>query len=110
MSVTVDNHESNTSQCVNIIGALEKCQIILRRRIPSQGNLFEPCLTAQKMKSPVKTFSGSNFQRDTKWRVSLLLIDGVAAVNHARRMKGHRTKNRPIPDRCVYYRLYSLSI
>jgi hypothetical protein len=29
-----------------------------------------------KMKSLVKTFPGSNFQRDTKCSVSLLLIDG----------------------------------
>jgi len=53
---------------------LEKCQIILRKKNPSQGNLFERFMTVQKMKSPVKTFARLKFPKGYEKR-RLVAVD-----------------------------------
>jgi hypothetical protein len=53
---------------------LEKYQIILRKRNPSQENLVERFLTVQKMKCPVTTFAGTQISRGYETQ-SLVAVD-----------------------------------
>jgi hypothetical protein len=55
-------------------GLLEKYQIILRKRNPSQENLFERFLTVQKMKCLVTTFAGTQISRGYETQ-SLVAVD-----------------------------------